>query len=208
MTGNTQQAFIAAHDFFTGAALPFGTGVIAETTEWAAYEQSIRQPALLTKNQWYQILIPAPEQFLRLHTPLQEQPFPVLHRLLSQKSLTALFYDEYARFKRRPPASLSGRGEADKPFAGDSETYAFFHKKRELLLSLPSGDSFLSLFVRDGADGTRGIIASFFDFLGIAGIQFSDSGRTRFLISNARKSVTITAIRRGNIIPRQGENNG
>jgi hypothetical protein len=99
MTCNTQQAYIAAGDLFAGSAFPFGTGIIAETTEKAAQARSIRQTALLTKNQWYHILIPAAEYFLHLRTPLKEQPFPVLHRLMSQRSLLALFYDECSRFK-------------------------------------------------------------------------------------------------------------
>ncbi|MDR0601515.1 MAG: hypothetical protein LBG42_03970 [Treponema sp.] len=84
MTGNTQRAFIAANDFFTKATLPFGAGVIAETTEQAAQTRSIRQPSLRTKRQWYHILIPATEYFFHLHLSLQEQPYPVLHSLLSQ----------------------------------------------------------------------------------------------------------------------------
>ncbi|MDR1105785.1 MAG: hypothetical protein LBL44_05455, partial [Treponema sp.] len=196
MTGNTQKAFIAAHDLFTESTFPFGTGVIAETTERAAQVRSIRQPALLTKNQWYHILIPAPEYFLRLHTPLKEQPFPVLHRIMSKKSLSALFYDEYARFKWQLDTYLKDKPEEEKPAVADSETHAFFHQQREQLLALPSGNSFLELLSQNGMNSDHRIAASFFDYLEIAGIQFTDSGETRFLISNARKSVAITAIRR------------
>jgi hypothetical protein len=204
MTGNRQQAFIAASGFFTAAVLPFGTGVIAERTEGAARIRSVRQSALRTKNQWYHILIPAPEYFLHLHTPLKEQPFPVLHRLLSQKSLSALFYDELAQFKWQLGIFLKDKPEEEKTAIGDSETVSFFHKQRERLLTLPSGDSFISLLA--GKNNDKTLTASFFDFLGIAGIQFTDSGETRFLIGNARKSITITAIRRDTIITRQGEN--
>jgi hypothetical protein len=87
----------------------------------------------------------------------------------------------------------------------NSETYGFFHNKREQLLALSSGDSFLSLLAGDGTHNAHGNTSSFFDYLDIAGIQFTDSGKTRFLICTARKSVTITAIRRDGIVPRQGE---
>jgi hypothetical protein len=52
-------------------------------------------------------------------------------------------------------------------------------------------------------DGER--ITSFFNFLGIAGIQFEDSGETRFLIGNARTGVTVTSLHRERILPGQGE---
>jgi hypothetical protein len=206
MTGNTQRAFIAAHNLFTGAALPFGTGVIAETAEEEAQARSIRQAALLTKNQWYHILIPAQEYFFQLHTPLKEQPFHVLHRLMSQKSLSALFYDGFTQFKWQLDTFLKDKPEEEKTSAANFETGAFFHRKREQLLALPSGDSFLSLLSPGGTNTGHGITASFFDYLEIAGIQFTGSGKPRFLISNARKSVTITAIRRERISSRQGEN--
>jgi hypothetical protein len=204
MTGNTQRAFIAAHDFFTRAAFPFGTGIIAEATEKAAQAKSIRQSALLTKNQWYHLLIPAPEYFFHLHAPLKEQPFPVLHRLMSQKSLSALFYDEFAQFKWQLAAFLKDNPEEEQRLASDSEMYSSFHNLRERLLALPSGGSFMPLLTRSNNDGA--ITASFFDFLGIAGIQFTDSGGTRFLIANARKNIAITSIHRERITARMGEN--
>jgi hypothetical protein len=61
------------------------------------------------------------------------------------------------------------------------------------------------LLSQDETNSGHRITASFFDYLGIAGIQFTDSGKTRFLIGNPRKNVTITAIRREKIINRQGE---
>jgi hypothetical protein len=208
MTCNTQRAFIAAADLFTGATLPFGTGVIAETTEEEARTRSIRQTALLTKNQWYHILIPAPEYFFHLQTPLKEQPFQVLHPLMSQKSLSALFYDGLAKFRWQLDTFLNDKPEEEKIHLADSETTSFLHQQREQLLALPSGTAFLSLLSQDGTKGDHRITASFFDYLGIAGIQFTDSGKTRFLISNARKSAAITAIRRETASSRQGENHG
>jgi hypothetical protein len=206
MTGNTQKAFIAAGDLFTAVTLPFGTGVIAETTEEEAQKRSIRQPALLTKNQWYHLLIPGPDYFFRLHDPMNEQPFPVLHRLMSQESLSALFYDELAKFRWQLDTFLKDKPEEEKTSIADEETYTFFHQQREQLLLLPSGDSFISLLKSSAGNKADTLIASFFDYLGIAGIQYTDSGETRFLIGNARKSITITAIRRERIITRQGEN--
>jgi hypothetical protein len=198
MTGNTQKAFIAATDFFTKAALPFGTGIIAETTERAARARSIRQPALRTKNQWYHILIPAADHFFHLQEPIKEQPFPVLHGFLSQKSLSALFYDELARFKWQLASFLKDRKEEEQERIAESETVLFFHKQRELLLALPSGDSFISLLSGRAGTDRGAVIASFFDFLGIAGIRFTDSGETRFLIVNAGKNAAITSIHREN----------
>ena len=205
MTGNTQKAFIAASGLFAGATLPFGTGVIAETTERAAQTRSIRQSALRTKNQWYHILIPATDYFFHLRLSLQEQPYPVLHSLLPQKALSALFYDEFTRFKWQLAAFLKDRKEEEKELAADSETAAFFHQQREQILALPSGDSFISLLTERAGNNNGAVIASFFDFLGIAGIQFADSGETRFLIFNTAKNIAITSIHREKIKSRQGE---
>jgi hypothetical protein len=203
MTGNTQQAFITAHDFFTTATLPFGTGVIAETTEEAAQTRSIRQPALRTKQHWYHILIPGTDCFFQLLKSLKEQPFPILHRLMSQKSLSALFYDEFAQFKWQLATFLKDKPEEEQQYITVSETHSFFHTQRELLLALPSGDSFISLLTGKNSEGA--IIASFFTYLEIAGIQFNDCGKSRFLLFDTRKSITITAIRREKIMRRQGE---
>jgi hypothetical protein len=205
MTGNTQRAFIAAHNLFIPAVLPFGTGVIAEITERAAQTRSIRQSALRTKHQWYHILIPPGDYFFRLAKPPKEQSFPVLHRLMSQKSLSVLFYDEYTRFQWQLATFLNDKPEAERPGISTGETHTFFHTQRELILALPSGDSFISLLAGRGMNKDSARITSFFDFLGIAGTQFDDSGETRFLIGNAGKSITITAIHREMITPRQGE---
>ncbi|MDR0601516.1 MAG: hypothetical protein LBG42_03975 [Treponema sp.] len=117
-----------------------------------------------------------------------------------------MFYDEFTRFKWQLAAFVKDKTEVEKARITGLESVSFFHKKRELLLALPLGDSFVSLLTDRTANNCGDVITSFFNYLGIAGIQFTDSGETRFLIFNAGKSVTITAIRREKKIYRQGEN--
>jgi hypothetical protein len=194
MTDNTQQAFITAADLFNKATFPFGTGVTAEATESAAQSRCVRQSVLRTKRHWYHILIPPEDFFFQLPKPLPSQPFPVLHRLMSQKSLSVLFYDEYAQFKWQLATFLNDKPEEERQLITDSETHSFFHKQRELILALPSGNSFISLLADRGKNNDATVFSSFFDYLGIDGIRFDDFGKTRFLIFNARRSITITSI--------------
>jgi hypothetical protein len=207
MTGNTRRAFIAASNLFTAATFPFGRGVVAETAGHAARRQSIRQPALRTSRQWYEISIPPEDCFFHLHLPLKDQPFPALHRLMSQESLAAIFYDDYAVFKWRLDSFRKSVPEAEQKAAADYETHSFFHQRRETVLALPSGDSFLSLLTANGTCADPARTASFFDHVGIAGIEFDDSGGTRFLIFNARKSITITSVRRERTAPGKENSN-
>jgi hypothetical protein len=91
-------AFVSSRDFFATekTALP-GTTVYAD--EDSAKSHSIERKGMIAGRQWYTVEIPAPDTFLCRAKPVAEQPFPALHRLLSQKSLSLLFTDELTIFR-------------------------------------------------------------------------------------------------------------
>jgi len=199
MTDKSQKAYIAANLFFDTAILPFGTGIIVEAGVKAAQSKSIRQNGPGTKNQWYEVKIPHSANLFHWDISIREQPYPVLHNLMSQKSLSALFYDDFIQFKGQLNTFLKDKSDEEKNPLATTETISFFHSKRELLLALPSGESFFSLCTNIGKNFDKSVYASFFEYVDIPGIQFNESGETRFLIFNARKTIIITAIYRAKI---------
>jgi hypothetical protein len=207
MTDKTQKAYIAANQFFDTAILPFGAGVIVEANVKAAQAKSVRQNGPGTKNQWYEVKIPHSANLFHWDISIREQPYPVLHNLMSQKSLSAIFYDDFIQFKGQLNTFLKDKSDEEKEPLTTTETISFFHSRRELLLTLPSGESFFSLCNNNGINLDKSVYASFFEYVNIPGIQFTESGETRFFIFNARKTISITAIYRAKINICKGEDN-
>lgn len=198
-SGVFQRAYIAATTYFGKSTLPFGTGVIAEASETRAKEASTLQAGLTARYQWYHITIPPLDSFFIREKPLGEQPFPVLHSLMSEKSLSLVFHDETAMFSWQMASYLKGKTEEEQTLITTTETYSFFHEKRKTLLSVTSGEAFIEMLLERDTEKDPAVIASFFTYLGIPGIQFMNAGNSRFLIFDAKKNSTITAIQRGQI---------
>jgi hypothetical protein len=183
-------AYIAAHQYFSKTVLPFGTGIVVSPDQTYARRSAARRPYLRTKPQWYELAIPYPEQYLYLDRPLAEQPFPLVHALLSNRALAVLFAGE-----RAFAALRTGTPEEQETITRE-ETTAFYHRKREDMLALPTVSAFCDFILRQSVHGDPEIISAFLYFAGISGIRFHEAGEERLLVFDPRKDTVITAVRR------------
>jgi hypothetical protein len=161
-----------------------------------AKNHSTQRKGMITGKQWYTVEIPAVDTFIRPSKPVTEQPFPVLHSLLSQQSLSVLFAEELTVFRWQLSCYLKDKSHEEAGMLSNEEITAFFHDKRNTLLSLPTGKAVIS-FVREKAVEKKPEVApAYFSALGISGIVDEADGRTTFLIFNPRASIRILSIHR------------
>jgi hypothetical protein len=189
-----QTVYVSSGDYFAAdqMALP---GVTVYAKEEKAKSRSIPRKGMAAGKQWYAVEIPGLDTFLHRTKPMSEQPFPILHSLLSQKSLSLLFTDELEIFRWQLSCYLKDKAPEESETLSNEETAAFFHEKRNTLLSLPSGDALVS-FVTGKARKEPEILPAYFSALGIAGIVDEADGNTTFLVFNPRASIKILSIRR------------
>jgi hypothetical protein len=190
-----QTAFVSSCDLFsTGKkALP---GVTAYSDEERAKNRSTPRKGMIAGKQWYAAEIPAADTFLYRSKPVAEQPFPALHSLLSQPSLSVLFAGELTVFRWQLSCYLKDRRQDEAGALSAEETLAFFHEKRNALLALASSETLIS-FVREKATRKEPeVLPTYFSALGISGILDETDGDTTFLIFNPRASIKILSIHR------------
>jgi hypothetical protein len=186
-------AFVSPRDLFSTekTALP---GVTVYQDEKAAKNRSMPRKGMIAGRQWYAVEIPAVDTFLHRGKPVAEQPFPVLHRLLSQKSLSLLFTDELSVFAWQLSCYLKDKKPEEAAALAAEETAAFCHEKRNTLLSLPNGGALID-FVAGKAKEPKAL-PSYFSAIGISGIIGGTDGNTMFHIFNPRASVKIISMHR------------
>jgi hypothetical protein len=192
---NHQIAFLSSCDLFAveKKALP---GVTVYSDEETAKRHSVQHKGMLAGRQWHVVEIPAADTFLSWSRPVMEQPFPVLHSLLSQNSLSLLFTDELAVFQWQLSCYLMDKNPEEAETLSAEETTAFYHEKRNILLALDSCEALVN-FVREKAAHTaREVIASFFSSLHISGITSGTDGTRVFVIFDPRASLRIISLRR------------
>jgi hypothetical protein len=93
-----QTAFLSSCDLFTIEKKPL-PGVTAYSDEETARSHSIQRKGMIAGKQWCAVEIPAADTFLFRSKPVAEQRFSVLHSLLSEKTLSALFAEELTVFR-------------------------------------------------------------------------------------------------------------
>jgi hypothetical protein len=193
-----QTAFVSPRDLFAAEkkALP---GVTVYSDEEAAKSRSIPRKGMTAGKQWYTVEIPAQDTFLYRSRPVAEQPFPVLHSLLSQKSLSLLFAGELAVFHWQLSCYLKDTKHEEAGSFGAGETAAFFNEKRNTVLSLETGEAFVNFA---GGKTTRtepDVLPAYFSALGISGILDDADGKLTFHIFNPRISIKILSIHRDTV---------
>jgi hypothetical protein len=188
-----QTAFLSSCDLFSTEKKPL-PGVTVYSDEKAAKNRSMPRKGMIAGRQWYTVEIPAADTFLYRAKPAAEQPFPVLHRLLSQKSLSLLFTDELSVFAWQLSCYLKDKRPKETTALTAEETAAFFHGKRNTLLSLPSGEALIN-FVAEKAKEPK-VLPAYFSALSISGVIDEADGAMTFLIFNPRSSVKIISIHR------------
>jgi hypothetical protein len=190
-----QTAFVSSCDLFSTekTALP---GVTVCSDEKTAKNRSMPRKSMIAGRQWYTVEIPAADTFIYRAKPIVEQPFPVLHSLLSQKSLSLLFTDELTVFTWQLSCYLKDKKPEEIAALTAEETAAFFHEKRNTLLSLPSGEALISFVRGKTAHKEPAVLPSYFSALGISGIIDGSDGSAMFHIFNPRASIKIISIHR------------
>jgi hypothetical protein len=190
-----QTVYVSPRDLFTTEekALP---GVTVYSDEEEAKSNSVQRKGMIAGKQWYTAEIPAADTFLYRTKPVAGQPFPVLHSLLSQKSLSLLFTDELVIFRWQLSCYLKDKKPEETEALSSEETAAFYHEKRNVLLSLPAGDALISFVKKRAAHKTREALPAYFSALGISGTVDEADGNTTFLIFNPRGSIKILSIHR------------
>jgi hypothetical protein len=153
---------------------------------------------MIAGKQWYAAEIPAADTFLYRSKPVAEQPFPVLHSLLSQKSLSLLFTEELTVFRWQLSCYLKDKRPEEADLLSNEETAAFCHEKRNILLSLPTGEALISFVKEKAAYKTPEAVPAYFSALDISGTVDESDGNTTFLIFNPRASIKILSIHREN----------
>jgi hypothetical protein len=194
-----QTVYVSSSDYFTAEekALP---GVTVYSQEEKAKSRSIPRKGMIAGKQWYATEIPAADTFLYRTKPVTEQPFPVLHSLLSQKSLSLLFAEEIAVFRWQLSCYLKDKRHEEAEMLSNEETTAFYHEKRNTLLSLATGEALVSFVKEKAAHKTQEALPAYFSALDISGIVDETDGSTTFFIFNPRASIKIFAIHRDTAI--------
>jgi hypothetical protein len=191
-----QTAFVSSCDLFSTEKKPL-PGVTVSSDEETAKNRSMPRKGMIAGKQWYTVEIPAVDTFLYRANSVTEQPFPVLHSLLSQKSLSLLFTDELAVFTWQLSCYLKDKKPEEIAALTAEETTAFCHEKRNTLLSLPSGDALINLV--SGKAKEPQAPPSYFSTIGISGVIDETTVGMTFLIFNPRASVKIISIHRDTI---------
>jgi hypothetical protein len=140
--------------------------------------------------------VPAPDTFLYRLKPVAEQPFPALHRFLSQTSLSLLFTDELTVFRWQLSCYLKDSKLEEAELLSDRETTAFYHEKRKMLLSFASGEALINFIVEKATNKEPEVLPAYFSAFGISGIIDETDGNAVFLIFNPRVSIKILSIHR------------
>ncbi|MDR2742361.1 MAG: hypothetical protein LBB98_09445 [Treponema sp.] len=190
-----QTAFLSSRDLFAAEkkTLP---GVTVYADEEAAKNRSIPRKGMIAGRQWYAVEIPASDTFLYRPKPLAEQPFPTLHRLLSQRSLSLLFADELTVFTWQLSCYLKDKKPQETAIFSGEETAAFYHEKRNILLSLASGEALINFIAEKATHKEPEVLPAYFSDLGISGIIDETAEDAVFHIFNSRASIKILSIHR------------
>jgi hypothetical protein len=191
-----QTAYVSSCDLFSTEKKTI-PGVTVYPDEETAKNRSVPRTGMAAGRQWYTVEIPATDTFLCRAKPVPEQPFPALHSLLSQKSLSLLFTGELTVFSWQLSCYLNDKRPEEAAALTAEETAAFYHEKRNMLLSLPSGDAIISLVT--GKAKEPKMLPAYFSALGISGVIDETGGNITFLIFNPRASVRILSIHRDTI---------
>lgn len=193
----TMNAYMAACRYFETATLPIGRGVIAGLRRETALRDCVQRKNHWTQNQVFTVTVPSLDSFLSTIKPMRDQPYPVLHRIMSKEALSILYHDDLTVFQWRLVSYCKEQPEEKRNAITIDETNSFFHEKRKLVLALPSGGDFIKLLIVSSKTHDAAIVASCLSYLGIAGIQYEEENEARLLIFDPRKSITITAVNRG-----------
>jgi hypothetical protein len=190
-----QTVFLSSCDLFTAEkkAIP---GVTVYADEETAKNHSIPRKGMITGKQWYTAEIPAADTFLYRAKPVAEQPFPVLHGLLSQKSLSLIFTSDLAVFRWQLSCYLKDKNQDEAESLSAEETLAFYHEKRNTLLALASGETLINFVKEKAAHKDPEVLPAYFSALGISGVLDEVDGNMTFLIFNPRASLKILSIYR------------
>ena len=194
-----QTVYVSSCDLFTTKkkAIP---GVTVYSDEETAKSHSVSLKGMIAGKQWYTAEIPAADTFLLYRSKtVAEQPFPVLHGLLSQKSLSLLFAGELAVFRWQLSCYLKDKKPEEAEMLFNEETAAFYHEKRNILLSLATGEALIKLVTEKATNKEPEVLPAYFSALGISGILDEADGNTVFLIFNPRASIKILSIHRSGI---------
>jgi hypothetical protein len=193
----TMDAYIAACRYFETAVLPIGRGVIAGLHRETALRDCVQRKNYRVQNQVFTVTVPSLDSFLSTIKPMRDQPYPVLHRIMSKEALSILYCDNLAVFQWQLASYCKEQPEEKRNAITIYETNSFFHEKRKTVLALPSGDDFIKLLVASNKTHDSAIVASYLSYFGVAGIQYGEESEGRLLIFDPRKSITITAVNRG-----------
>jgi hypothetical protein len=192
-----QTAFLSSCDLFSTEKKAM-LGVTVYADEERARNHSIARKGMIAGKQWYAAEIPAADTFLYRLKPVAEQPFPVLHSLLSEKSLSMLFAEELTVFRWQLSCYLKDRRQEEAGALSAKETLAFFHEKRNTLLALASGETLISFVKEKATRKEPEVVPAYFSVLGISGVLDEADGNMTFLIFNPRVSIKILSIHREN----------
>ena len=193
-----QTVFLSSCDLFTTEKKTI-PGVTVYSDEETAKSYSVSRKGMIAGKQWYTVEIPAADTFLCRSKTVAEQPFPVLHSLLSQKSLSLLFTGELAVFRWQLSCYLKDKKKEEAEILFNEETTAFYHEKRNILLSLATGEALIKLVTEKATSKEPEVLPAYFSALGISGILDEADGNTVFFIFNPRASIKILSIHRSGI---------
>jgi hypothetical protein len=188
-------AFLSSCDLFTTEKKPM-PGVTVYSNEENARSLSVRLMGMIAGKQWYAAEIPAADTFLYWTKPVAEQPFPVLHSLLSERSLSTLFAEELTVFRWQLSCYLKDRRQEEAGMLSAEETLAFYHEKRNTLLALATREALINFVKEKATRKEPEVLAAYFSALNISGVIDEADGNTMFLIFNPRASLKILSIHR------------
>jgi hypothetical protein len=81
------------------------------------------------------------------------------------------------------------------------ETEAFYHEKRNILLSLATGEELINFVAGKATSKEPEVLPAYFSAFGISGLIEETDGNTVFRVFNPRASVKILSIHRDAVIP-------
>jgi hypothetical protein len=110
--------------------------------------------------------------------------------------LSLLFTEELTVFRWQLSCYLKDKRPEEAEILSNEETTAFYHEKRNTLLSLATGEMLISFIKEKAAHKIQEALPAYFSALDISGIVDETDGNTTFLIFNPRASIKIRAIHR------------
>lgn len=190
-------AFISLQNYIVKQEKDFGVGVTVTLSEEIAKYESGRKKNVASFNNWMMINIPEKSFFLDVNKSVSEQSDDVLNVLMSKEFLMSLFIHEAKKILDEIGKNLEGKDIKEETNRVYDE---FVKEKYELLLKIPTGQSFFDFVVSKCRNRDKAKSSALLYNFGIKGSLFNDNTGERFFLYNAKKDILPLELRNASLV--------